>query len=81
MFWVVSWSLLCRCVHMDTLRSFVPHGVVMRVWESIQCVLSFVAAENNIGNEGAKALGVALEKNTALKTLDLSGSRCCVAVC
>ena len=35
-----------------------------------------MGAENGIGDDGAEALGHALEKNTALKTLKLVGRYC-----
>jgi len=33
------------------------------------------AAENNIGDDGARAFAASLEKNTTLKTLDLKCAR------
>jgi hypothetical protein len=35
------------------------------------------AAGNEIGDDGARALAVSLEKNTTLKTIDLRGARLC----
>ena len=35
------------------------------------------AADNNIGDDGARALATSLEKNTALTSLDLSSARLC----
>ena len=39
-----------------------------------------MAVGNGIGAEGAKALAAKLEKNTALKTLDLRGKQSCRVV-
>jgi hypothetical protein len=36
------------------------------------------AADNDIGDDGARALAVSLEKNTTLKELSLDGARLCV---
>ena len=36
------------------------------------------AADNGIGDDGARALAISLEKNTTLVTLHLGGARLCV---